>query len=819
MPTGRVARFIRGLWETRGRGALIAVALLAATYFYARILDPHYPVRRWLFWSYAGYWLAALFWMSAVLCGGYAAFRLLRLATPAREAIVLSFALGVYVFVTGLFVAGIFGLLGPVFWFVWPFLMLLTGVKPIYELIKRDGARFRKWFQTRRVPPWSYPVLAFGLIGIGMVYFAILTPENASYDARWYHLPIAERYAITGQITRFPEGWMAGTTPHLASLIYTWAFLVPKSNIFHRVEIAAHLEFVLFLWTLAAVPSLVRRLVPRASGRLAWVVVFLFPGLFLYDSSLGTAADHVAAFWAIPLFLTFLRAWPALEPRRCALFAVMAAGALLTKYQSAMLVAFPAVALIFRAATLPWLAFLEKRRLQAATVDRPGPRSAALGLGVAAAGGLLLTTPHWLKNWLWHGDPLYPILYRHLNVHPWTTDAAYQFEKLKESGLWRAKGTGLERLESLLKTLWSFSFEPHDWPEFHGAVPVFGSLFTLTIVALPFLRGVRRVWVLVIAAHVGVAVWWATSHQDRYLQAIVPWMAATTAATLVVVWRSHPFARFGLIPLVGLQMVWGGDVYFIPTHGVMGQTPTKAVIDLLSTGYKKNYQERFRPFGDFYAIGRTMPKGANVLIHRSTGMSAFVPLRSRMRCRSSTASTTDASNLRAPCTTCSTGWESLTSSGRRAPARCGTASRAISSFTTLSRTTPSSGSSSAVSRRRGCPRFLLRHSSTTGSAYFGCDISYTSGLYQLRDLTVPAGSQPKHMYGAPRVPEGTGNTNDPEALIEQAGFVVFEACHTPLPPIDSVFEHAVSRNTAELWIRKTERDSDGHRALHTDDNL
>ena len=37
------------------------------------------------------------------------------------------------------------------------------------------------------------------------------------------------------------------------------------------------------------------------------MVFFLFPGLFLYDSSLGLGADHVLAFWAVPLALAVRR--------------------------------------------------------------------------------------------------------------------------------------------------------------------------------------------------------------------------------------------------------------------------------------------------------------------------------------------------------------------------------------------------------------------------------------------------------------------------------------------------------------------------------
>src|SRR6185295_13053013 len=113
-------------------------------------------------------------------------------------------------------------------------------------------------------------------------------------------------------------------------------------------------------------------------------------------SSLGGAADHVAAFWAVPLYLAFVRAWPALEPRRCALLAVMMAGAVSTKYQTISLLAFPVAAVGVRAL---WL------------LGRSRSPRALVGPGLAALLAVVLTAPHWLKNLVWYGDPLYPHLH------------------------------------------------------------------------------------------------------------------------------------------------------------------------------------------------------------------------------------------------------------------------------------------------------------------------------------------------------------------------------------------------------------------------
>jgi hypothetical protein len=66
--------------------------------------------------------------------------------------------------------------------------------------------------------------------GVLYVWFTILTPQNASFDSRWYHQPIAEIYVAQGGIEPFSEGWVPGAFPQLASLLYAWAFSLPGSS-------------------------------------------------------------------------------------------------------------------------------------------------------------------------------------------------------------------------------------------------------------------------------------------------------------------------------------------------------------------------------------------------------------------------------------------------------------------------------------------------------------------------------------------------------------------------------------------------------------
>ena len=137
---------------------------------------------------------------------------------------------------------------------------------------------------------------------------------------------------MTGSVHRFSEGFWMGAYPQLASYLYTWAFLLPVGTLFDRLELCAHVEFVLFLATLAQIPSLVRVILPRARAPLAWVALFLFPGIFLYPSNLHAGADHIAAFWTVPIAVSFWLCWRNFTLRYALLFAITLSGAVLSAW-------------------------------------------------------------------------------------------------------------------------------------------------------------------------------------------------------------------------------------------------------------------------------------------------------------------------------------------------------------------------------------------------------------------------------------------------------------------------------------------------------
>jgi len=599
------------LAKQHARSFVVLAFLLGAAGFFANLVHQHYPLEDWLFFRYAGYWLCSLTWLTAVVGVGHVVVeRGFGLRLPFHEALVSALAVGLFAFeLMMLAVGALDGFRAPAFGLV-PLVFLAGGIPGVRSLVGRGATLF-----ARHRPPVSalgLAAIALGLLAFFAIYFAMLTPENVQFDSRWKHMSLAEDWVASGGLRRKDEGWLFAARPHMTSLLYSWAFLLPGARLFDKMLLCAHLELVVFMvTTLAGIPALVRRLVPRADPRVVWAARFLFPGVLLYDSSISAGTDHIGGLFVVATAVTMFRAWPRLDPGPTLLVAVfLAAGTLVKETIAIMLVPVPVLALGARGIYL----FVQSRRGRVpASLGTNAWRTPLLAFAVA----VVATAPLWLKNLVWYGDPLYPSLNRFFSPEPWAKDAAYRFTwGYQEAQMW-APDRNVDGLLETFRALFTFSFEPHDWKRFHRDVPVFGSLFTLLLPCLLFCRGAKRTWLVVGWIHVALFAWYSVHHQDRYLQGLMPLFAGTTAAMLQLIWTQHGgIVRAGLAALVGLQLVWGGDVYFFQTHA-MARSPLKKSIDLLSAGFEHKTSGRFAIQNSYQAIGRELPPDARVLLHET----------------------------------------------------------------------------------------------------------------------------------------------------------------------------------------------------------
>jgi hypothetical protein len=551
-------------------------------------------------------WAWALVLSAACVSAGHALLaRLVPAGERSRfESLALSFPLGIVIFVLGMYLGGFLHLFSAAFAVIWPALMIAAGIpagRRAWSRLRRDG------FPGRVLQlGWASSIAwLFGILVLGVLYLGVMTPSAVNYDAAWIHLSIAQDYARAGHIVPFPGNWEADVM-HLGSVISTWSFLVPGLSMpaLHWM-MALHVEFSCFVWTLvgvaAAIGWLSRR---RVSG--AWAFFFLFPGLFVYDSNMGGAADHFLALFTPALLLATAKVTRRFATGACLLWGLVAGAAMMTKAQSVYAVAPISLWILISAGRGLW-------RRRAGDLAAPSLRTVGRGIGWMAAAAFFVLLPHLGSNLVFFHNPLYPLMQGiFTGSRPTIRDATV----LMQAGFpdWHnlpASPLG-QRLRDAVELLATFSFVPHY--SYVQGLPVFGSVFTLVIPLVPLAGRARRLWIGCLIALGALFAWAMTYLVDRNLQVFLPLLVAATGAACIRLWELGWAARAGVAALVGVQLLWAGGLY------VSGSDRIGDAIALLRTAMDGTAADKLRTYrSEFVELGRALPENAKVLLHDSHG--------------------------------------------------------------------------------------------------------------------------------------------------------------------------------------------------------
>ncbi|MBN2574250.1 MAG: hypothetical protein JXP73_06775 [Deltaproteobacteria bacterium] len=562
-------------------------------------VDRFSPVKGWLIWRLLAIWGYQLLFVAGCLSlGGLVCRRVLRDfdELPGLEATVLAMAVGVVGFVFAIYIVGAMRLLGPVAAILLPLAMIAAAAR-FSPLPGRFLGSLHRW--RLRFTPAEVAILAFGVVGVGAVYLQILNPEALGHDAHWTHVVIAQDIAREGKLVDFPADW-AKNFPHLASMVYAWSFMAPGLGFSMRMLMVMHAEFVLFLFTLAAVTAAVRWLVGgRTRHGLAWVGFFLFPNIVLYDSNLCASADHVAAFFILPMCLAVARGIERPERRGAwALGGLLMGAALTTKLQCAYLAMIVCgLAAVFAGGRIA-LGLLRK-------AGASSPRRHLVGPVTLAAWVLLGASPHLIERAVFYRNPVYPFAQ---DVFPQSTPTIPDAAALVDTaaiGVDQHCPTGATRWARVKKGLrlaFTFAFEPHY--SFKGDRPSFGFLFTLLSPLVLVLPNTRRLKLGALACIGAVFAWAMTRQIDRNLQIVLPALVAVTVGTMARIWSLGRAARAALCLLVLLQVAWNAQYLYEPIQPLLERARLGAL------GRVDAYDLQARR-----EMTRRLPEDAVVLMH------------------------------------------------------------------------------------------------------------------------------------------------------------------------------------------------------------
>lgn len=543
-------------------------------------------------------WGAALVWCASALLGGAALVR--RLSPLGRDGFwPLSFCAGAVLFAVAMGALGWAQALGPVTFYGLPLVFLAAGWPTVCgQLVARMGAppRTQVWTAAQLV------ALCFGSICLLLVALQTLSPDNINYDAGWYHLRAAERYALAGGLVRTPEGDMLLSLPHLTSWLYTWAFLLPGATVDARVRLALLLELCCVLGTLTLLPALARALLPslaRGASRLAWVAFFFWPSIFIYDTGIMGGADHVVAWFSTATLVAWFQArqgsW-----RDWLLLGVVGVG-LLAKYTSLYLLV-PLTAAVLVDLAVRW---------RAQRAPRPSLQAWLRGPALAVALALALSTPYWLRNWAWYHNPVYPLASGVFPSQPWDDDAAVWSEGYATGSVFSEHGSASHRLKHTLAALFDYQTHNYGWDDMTGGQAIFGSAYFLSLLGMLFLAQRGRLLALALILHAGIAIWFNThQHHMRYLTVLAAPMAGAAAAVAGALWARRS-GQLAVLAAVGYHLVSFGDMPLRKTHRMAGKDSTLGI----AARWLAAKGERSGALVSWEKVGASLPPRAKVLLH------------------------------------------------------------------------------------------------------------------------------------------------------------------------------------------------------------
>lgn len=598
-------------------GAGVAATLVCAygVYVLGRTLDRAYPISQWLVWSLAPVWgYALLFNASCVAFGSFLARRLLqRRPLPALERLLQSMMLGLTAFVLALYVLGFMRQFKPHMAVLLPLAFLALGAHDARELW-RDLVKWRAQLEPPGALQRVLGALAIlgGSAAIVFLYLESLDVSAINFDATWYHFPIAQDYVRSGRIVPFP-GDSHRAFPHLTSMLHTWALLSPGfPELAQHWMLSLHLEFSIVLWRIVGVAALARWLLGDRDVRGLWAAFFLFPSLFVYDQSIGGSADHFLGFFAAPVALAAARALERFDVRWCVLLGVALGGHVLVKYQGIYLFGGIAVVVAVRLVFLGCRHWLHQRRGRLDEYDISG-RKLTRGAAALALSFVLVSSAHFGKNAVFYHNPFYPFAQKIFKAsYPKRQPGFYVETPIREA--FEPKQHGLSRQLWALGKVFDYSLETSN-RSLSKHRPYMGALFSLLLPCALLVPGRKRLGLVVGITTVAFLIWANSAPNDRYLLAFLDLCIGIALALMVRVWELGWPARVGLVPLVLLQLVWGGDAMLF-----YGRKQLNAAIDLIATGYDGGADGRLWSRSLQRQVTRATPKKAVIFARNYKGL-------------------------------------------------------------------------------------------------------------------------------------------------------------------------------------------------------
>lgn len=545
------------------RGRAIGIAALGALFWGLRCLFPErsmeYVGPRALL--DAGFALGLLGMVLLVAGGlGRKVQRWLGLEGVTRlERAVFGLPIGLGILAYGVLVLGLVGLL-----WTWTILLwlVLVGVWTWREWppIARGPWKClsmcrREW---RRVGGGEKSLLIIGGMTLFLTILQALTPPWDT-DGLMYHLQGPRLFLQAGRILLLPDNWQANG-PFTTEMLFTLGLAFGSDTFARLIHLTCAVLLVLGTFALG------RRILGKAGG---WGAAAILIGIPILPFWAGLAYADMA--WALYEFLGLyaLILWQE-SNQRCwlTLSGALTGLALGSKYLAL------GGALVFGL----WVLWRSRAR---------GWR-AVLSHGISFGGlALLVGSPWYIKNWLWAGNPVYPIFFGGTG---WTMERVYWHTLYH-----RSFGAGHSFVDYLLLP-WNLYAQYERFGTFGGSIEAPSLLFPLALL-YPLARRSRTMGSLAWITLLRFVTWSLGSQQARHLLPVFPVLSLLTNNVLISLMTRPALRRWGRVLAMGLM---GGMVVATLLYSILFFVDVQPVGAILGVESKDAFLRR--TVGDYAAL-------------------------------------------------------------------------------------------------------------------------------------------------------------------------------------------------------------------------
>jgi len=434
--------------------------------------------------------------------------------TSYLETIVLTVPLGLGVFSYGILALGFLGLLHAHFFLFWYIFLFYWSFQEWWHLAITGMVKFKETLCTFRQITIIRGLLVFVILMILFITLLQTLTPAWDHDGLMYHLQGPRIFLDSGRILPLPDVWQANG-PFTIEMLFMFGLRF-GSDTFAKL---LHLSYAILLVLATLVVG--RRLLGRENGWMAAVVLVAIP---IFPQWSGLANADMA--WAVYEFLGIyaMIQWIVVNRREwLVLSGLMVGMALGCKY----------LALGYAGVLGLMVIFYSRKRGVKRVIEN------AIIFGCTA---FLIGLPWYLKNWIWTGNPVYPLYFGGVE---WPKERVELLMSFLNSF-----GTG-HRVVDYLLLPWNIYAQNQRFSTSGNSIETPSFLFPL-ILLYPFVRHKKIIHIVAIMTVFRLVVWAMGSLQIRFLLPAFPGLSLIVASIFSMLDHTFIKKRGGYILQSGL---------------------------------------------------------------------------------------------------------------------------------------------------------------------------------------------------------------------------------------------------------------------------